>query len=234
MARTRTVCRQDGPAGRRFGSRRSGTHHDNGPDNAVGGYVMEWTQDDLDQLARLWAEGKSTSLIASEMNTTKNAIVGKAHRLRLPSRPSPIRRKDPVIADRNRKILADSERGDTAEAIAARYGVMPHVVYYVRHAARNRGKMAAPVATLPPLASLSGPAPRPITQPNHPSSTVAARLAPPPARPYGRVVSCAWPIGDPGTRSFRFCDASSEPGRPYCGEHCAKAFVRTRKMEEAA
>lgn len=50
-----------------------------------------WTLERIEQLRRLWADGLSSKRIADQMRTTKNAIVGKAHRLGLPSRPSPIR-----------------------------------------------------------------------------------------------------------------------------------------------
>jgi GcrA cell cycle regulator len=49
------------------------------------------------------------------------------------------------------------------------------------------------------------------------------------------VITCCWPIGEPGTSSFRFCDASSVPGKPYCEEHAELAYVRIRdKREDAA
>ena len=57
---------------------------------------MNW--DDPANVARLeelWAEGHSTAEIGRQMGVTKNVIIGKANRLRLPSRPSPIRRRDP-------------------------------------------------------------------------------------------------------------------------------------------
>jgi GcrA cell cycle regulator len=50
-----------------------------------------------------------------------------------------------------------------------------------------------------------------------------------------RPQSCCWPLGEPGTRSFRFCDAVAIPGKPYCGEHAAIAYVKVRdRREEAA
>ena len=54
---------------------------------------MEWTSGAIDQLRALWAEGLSTAEIGRRMGVTKNAIVGKAHRLDLPARPSPIRKE---------------------------------------------------------------------------------------------------------------------------------------------
>lgn len=52
----------------------------------------DWTDDTVARLRALWAEGHSTAEIGRRMAITKNAVVGKAHRLDLPGRPSPIRR----------------------------------------------------------------------------------------------------------------------------------------------
>src|SRR3712207_2734250 len=54
---------------------------------------MDWTAEAIDQLRALWAEGHSTAEIGRRMGVSKNAVVGKAHRLNLPARPSPIRRE---------------------------------------------------------------------------------------------------------------------------------------------
>ncbi|WP_337877197.1 GcrA family cell cycle regulator, partial [Elioraea sp.] len=53
---------------------------------------MEWTEDAIATLRQLWAEGLSTAEIGRRMGISKNAVVGKAHRLNLAARPSPIRR----------------------------------------------------------------------------------------------------------------------------------------------
>ncbi len=50
-----------------------------------------WTQDLIDNLGRLWAEGHSTAEIGRRLGLTKNAVVGKAHRLSLAPRPSPLK-----------------------------------------------------------------------------------------------------------------------------------------------
>lgn len=55
---------------------------------------MEWTEETISRLSSLWAEGLSTAEIGRRLNISKNAVVGKAHRLNLPSRPSPIRRME--------------------------------------------------------------------------------------------------------------------------------------------
>ena len=53
---------------------------------------MAWTEDRIATLTKLWAEGLTASQIAQELgDVTRNAVIGKAHRLGLESRPSPIR-----------------------------------------------------------------------------------------------------------------------------------------------
>jgi GcrA cell cycle regulator len=46
--------------------------------------------------------------------------------------------------------------------------------------------------------------------------------------------TCCWPIGDPGTKTFRFCDDASLAGKPYCDEHAKLAYVRIRDRKEDA
>ena len=52
----------------------------------------DWTDDIIARLRALWNDGHSTAEIGRRMGITKNAVVGKAHRLDLPGRESPIRR----------------------------------------------------------------------------------------------------------------------------------------------
>tara|TARA_B110000438_G_scaffold287383_1_gene319620 strand:+ start:446 stop:811 length:366 start_codon:yes stop_codon:yes gene_type:complete len=51
-----------------------------------------WTDDRIAKLKKLWSEGLTTGEIGKRLGVSKNAVVGKAHRLELKSRPSPIRR----------------------------------------------------------------------------------------------------------------------------------------------
>ena len=167
---------------------------------------MEWTSENIARLKQLWAEGLSTAEIGRRMGVSKNAIVGKAHRLLLESRPSPIRRD---VGDRPARIPQPRRVvGPTLPSLAA---PPPRIDN-------------APLDASPTLADLS-PAPRP-----------APTLVP--SRPFAaerrRHHACCWPIGEPGTREFHFCDADSLPGKPYCEAHAALAYVKIRDRREDA
>jgi GcrA cell cycle regulator len=47
-----------------------------------------------------------------------------------------------------------------------------------------------------------------------------------------RITECCWPIGDPGTSSFRFCDKPALAGKPYCAAHARLAYLKTRSGAE--
>jgi GcrA cell cycle regulator len=57
---------------------------------------MAWTDERVDRLRKLWSQGLTASEIARTIGgVSRNAVIGKAHRLALPPRPSPIRRDEP-------------------------------------------------------------------------------------------------------------------------------------------
>ena len=155
---------------------------------------MDWTDETIARLRSLWDEGHTTAEIGRRLGITKNAVVGKAHRLNLPARPSPIRR----TAEDGRPPRRTSPRridGPTLPALA--------------------------VTVAPRAAEPARPAP-------------VLRPVPSTPRPAGRLTSCCWPIGEPGTPSFRFCSDVAVPGKPYCGEHAALAYVKVRDRREDA
>jgi len=184
---------------------------------------MEWSDEVIAQLRALWADGHSTAEMGRRLGVTKNAIVGKAHRLDLPARPSPIRR-DPDAAPERRATVRRVE-GPTLPPLPS---AAAEVEYAVPAAAPPppRPVVARPIAPPPP--------PRPIIAAPRPVISAPPRPVSAPPRPYGRIVTCCWPIGEPGTRDFHFCDVPSEPGRPYCEDHVRVAYVRVRDRREAA
>ncbi len=215
---------------------------------------MEWADDTITRLRELWDEGHSTAEIGRRLGVSKNAVVGKAHRLDLPARPSPIRRegeRPPPRPGPSRRlagptlpplsstalgttILGNAGHGSTSlgSTALANAGLgSPAAGSGGAGSTSLGGTLAAPispVASLPPRPPVNM-ATRPVSSPAR-----AALAAQPPTRPYGRVITCCWPIGEPGTRSFRFCDAESVPGKPYCGEHAQLAYVKVRDRREDA
>lgn len=171
---------------------------------------MEWTEETVTRLRALWDEGHSTAEIGRRLAISKNSVIGKAHRLDLPARPSPIRREPgaPRPPRPPRRIS-----GPTLPPLAAprpRPVVTP---------------MPRPVAVSPAPAPLPRPAPAPPPRP----AVVT------PTRPYAaRITACCWPIGDPGTPSFRFCDDIALAGKPYCAAHAQVAYVRVRDRRDDA
>jgi GcrA cell cycle regulator len=176
---------------------------------------MEWTDDTITRLRALWTEGHSTAEIGRRLGVSKNAVVGKAHRLDLSARPSPIR---PSADGARTRLPLRRVAGPTLPPLAS---------------ARPPVSAATPAPTPPRTAGALAlkaalvSAPRPVPAP-------APRLQAVAPRPYGRIVTCCWPLGEPGTKSFRFCDAESVPGKPYCTDHAELAYVRVRDRREDA
>ena len=191
---------------------------------------MEWTDEIIGQLRALWAEGHSTAEIGRRLGVTKNAIVGKAHRLDLPARPSPIRR-DPNAAPVRRAVVRRVE-GPTLPPLPSTVADSdPNFRAFAPSSVpRSQPRQPAIARALVPAA----PAPRPIAQAPRPVSPPSPRPVAVAPRPYGRIVTCCWPLGEPGTREFRFCDVPSEPGRPYCEDHVRIAYVKVRDRREDA
>lgn len=178
---------------------------------------MEWSDEVIARLRALWDEGHSTAEIGRRLGVSKNAIVGKAHRLLLPPRPSPIRRD---LTTATRVPAPRRSVGATLPPLTDAQQARPPAAPQARPAADAAVRVAAPKAAMPPHVA-------------SPSPTLTAIRATP--HQNNRIICCCWPIGEPGTRSFRFCDANALAGKPYCAEHAQLAYVKVRdRREEAA
>ena len=192
---------------------------------------MSWTDERVETLKRMWAEGQSASQIAKELGgVTRNAVIGKVHRLGLSNR-----------------------NDDTPEATAPAPEVKP--------AAPAPAAAAAPKpepAPEPKPAAAAAPEPRPEPAPetapavasNFNRRPIVPAGQPLPPQPSANEISpealasvrevekrarklslmeltertCKWPIGDPATDKFWFCGLPSAAGKPYCEAHVGVAF----------
>jgi GcrA cell cycle regulator len=197
---------------------------------------MSWTDERIDRLKELWTQGMTASQIADELGgVSRNAVIGKAHRLGLQSRPSPVKpneeqgespfepeaRPEPVA---KAEPEAAEERPVESEAEAeARPPEAP--------------AERAPAAPPPPQIRSIGPGGFVRQAPGEQQSPIPP--APPrrlvPAKPSPEIADktslldlnekiCKWPIGHPGEPDFHFCGSPANPGFPYCVEHCGVAY----------
>src|ERR1043165_7928914 len=62
---------------------------------------MSWTDERIATLKKMWESGATASQIADELGgVSRNAVIGKAHRLGLKARPSPVKANEPKPAPR--------------------------------------------------------------------------------------------------------------------------------------
>jgi GcrA cell cycle regulator len=211
---------------------------------------MDWNEETILRLRGMWAEGHSTAEIGRRLGVTKNAVVGKAHRLDLPARPSPIRR-DGVSGAQPRRTAPRRVEGPTLPPLSS--NVLPVAAPVERvavagvaasspparpEASRPQLYQPAPLAAVPQAVQPTAPLPvmKPVEVPRAVSHAMPApvpRLHSAP-RPYARSLTCCWPIGEPGTKTFRFCDDAASNGKPYCAQHAALAYVKVRDRREDA
>lgn len=162
-----------------------------------------WCDAIIARLRDLWDQGHATAEIGRRLGVSKSAVIGKARRLKLPGRPSPIVRGAPRVYLTSRVTplkLAEVMPAPTRPPA-------PQIVTQPRLSSTP----AAPVV-----------AAKPDSTRNQPSSPQQCSIRMP---PDGR--RCCWPIGEPGRAGFRFCDEPLTSRTPYCPEHAHKAYVQT-------
>ena len=174
---------------------------------------MSWTDERVETLKRMWAEGSSASTIAKALGgVTRNAVIGKVHRLGLSNRAAgaPIEEGAPEPAE-----------AAPAEAAAALPATRP---IPATHSAEPpptpmRGRIIPAGQPLPPQPSANEISPEALASVREVEKG-AARL--------GLMElterTCKWPIGDPATEDFWFCGLAAQAGKPYCEAHVGVAF----------
>jgi GcrA cell cycle regulator len=181
---------------------------------------MSWTDERVQKLQEMWAEGHSAAQIAKVLGgVTRNAVIGKVHRLGLSNRSGAPGEKAP-------------------ETPAARPAVEPIVEPAEAEHATAPETRAEPVATTTDPVE-AAPVPRVVNRDpsrREPAPMTEDRLEVlanlREIEKSARRISlmeltervCKWPIGDPTDADFHFCGLQAVPGKPYCEAHVAVAF----------
>lgn len=190
---------------------------------------MSWTEERVQLLGRLWLEGKSASYIANVLGSdiTRNAVIGKVHRLGLSSHA----RASSSAVTIKKETYEALEPADIVN-IAAESG-----------ARRVRGR---------PRFSLSSSKPS-GSDPCTPSQELETKKVSVPKSRAKKLPSdvvvplsfrvtivdlhdsmCKWPLGDPSSVDFRYCGSPSRVNSPYCQHHSGVAYssIPERRREK--
>ena len=197
---------------------------------------MSWTDERVELLKKMWGEGQSASQIAKELGgVTRNAVIGKVHRLGLSNRAGAA----PAPATGTAAPAAATPAKPEAKAKPAR--------------PETKAKPASKPA--PRAEEPNDPADedeedtRPVTVP-HTRKAIIPAGQPLPPQPSANEISpealakvseiekkarrltlmeltertCKWPVGEPATDNFWFCGLPTQAGKPYCEAHVGVAF----------
>jgi len=194
---------------------------------------MSWTEERIERLKKMWHDGSTASQIADELGgVSRNAVIGKAHRLGLEQRPSPVkpgeekeaRKAAPAAAAASKPAASKPEPAKPAAAPASPASAAPHPAPMPRSAPEMQYRSIGPGGFIrqgpgdqqPPIP----PAPPRRLVPAKPSPEVADKTSL--LDLNDRI--CKWPIGHPGEPDFHFCGQQANPGFPYCVQHCGVAY----------
>jgi len=204
---------------------------------------MSWTDERIATLKKMWEGGATASQIADELGgVSRNAVIGKAHRLGLKSRPSPVKANEqPKAAASKPAAKPVTAKKPAAKPTAPKPAAKPVAsapspVASASHAAIPSQPIPNPTADLPKIVSVGpggflrqGPGEQQAPIPPAPPRRLV------PAKPSPEIADktslldlsdkvCRWPMGHPGEPDFHFCGEQVNPGYPYCVEHCGRAY----------
>ncbi|MDX2208727.1 MAG: GcrA family cell cycle regulator [Sphingopyxis sp.] len=205
---------------------------------------MSWTDERIEQLRTMWEKGLTASQIADELGgVSRNAVIGKAHRLGLKARPSPVKAvetpKVPKAAPAPRPTTAAPTPAAPVRAAAPVRPAAPPVQRAPAPAAAPANTAGTPATPRPDSPRVVSIGPGGFIRQGPGEQQAPIPPAPPrrlvPAKPSPEIADktslldlndriCRWPMGHPGEPDFHFCGQQVNPGFPYCVEHCGRAY----------
>ena len=166
---------------------------------------MAWTEDRVATLTKLWADGLSASQIAKQLGgVTRNAVIGKVHRLGLSGRAKPTKPKAATTAKSAPKPAPRPARPAAPKPAAAKPAPKP----------APKPAVVAPTIDAPLEA-------KPLKDGSYATILTLTEHM------------CKWPIGDPGADEFRFCGRKTDPDEPYCTPHSMVAYQPSRRRNSS-
>ena len=187
---------------------------------------MGWTEERVELLKKLWLEGLSASQIAGGLGegVTRNAVIGKVHRLKLSGRAKPATstprvRSAPRPAARRVSSPASTSRSSGLGTVMKTRNSMNvgggggGGAIQGATALKMEEEFAVEMEMAPQAAELFIPVEQRLTLLQLSEHT------------------CKWPIGDPLTPDFYFCGQHSNEGKPYCEFHSRRAYHQIDKKK---
>jgi GcrA cell cycle regulator len=171
-----------------------------------------WTPARIGMLQELWGSGLSAKEIAARLGSgiTRNAVIGKAHRLGLSSRPSPIKR----VAEKGSGAVGMKTRLSAPKSMGIRREVGGNAGFNARSMFKDEGDARSK------RGEGGNYSPRVFKNTNIAAQTAAQQ--------------CRWPVGDPLKAGFHFCERMSIPGMSYCYDHACLAYQGSKKKSPSA
>ncbi len=180
-----------------------------------------WTDERVETLKKLWMEGLSASQIAGELGegVTRNAVIGKVHRLKLSARAKPTN-----AAPRARPAPRPAPRRVASPAATLSAGI----------SSMSAAAKVRPVMARPQSIGATALAQSPEMDAELYVAPVAAELFIPEDKRLNLLQltesTCKWPIGDPlNKKDFYFCGQHSLETGPYCEFHSRRAYHQLDK-----
>jgi GcrA cell cycle regulator len=174
---------------------------------------MNWTDERVEKLKKLWSEGLSASQIAAQLGgVSRNAVIGKVHRLNLPGRA---KAGGSATAARTPKRSAAAPRPASFGSRVATRTVV------TRQQGATMLKEEIDVDSV-----------------NEIQYRPAANVVVPISRRLGLTElterTCKWPVGDPLKDDFHFCGNDSPDSSPYCTYHQRLAYQPVHERRRPA
>ena len=167
---------------------------------------MNWTDERVELLRKLWAEGLSASQIAAQMGgVSRNAVIGKVHRLKLSGcgkqTSSQPRAKKPVATGGSVRTSSAPRQSTSGPRVSSHSHAIGATALKADYEVR-----AVSATVLEFVPALVAPEPKRIKLVELSERT------------------CKWPIGDPLAQDFAFCGHESGDAGPYCQFHAKLAY----------